>query len=230
MPITIHAFEKALFKIFSNDFAFKIPPYQRPYAWTTDQASELLTDLLAFLGNDSKPVDEVNPYFLGSIVLIKGEDSPDSDIVDGQQRLNSIWKFKDGKGEPSKATELGEKYSSDIIKENKGKTKYVDLDKNFQDRFDSYPIPVIYLRGYDDEEIRDIFRRLQHGKPLNVGEKLNAYAGSIVEAMRKLSYHKFFRNVIAIKPKRYRHYQILPLLPNHRFVQSRFLPLKETPR
>ncbi len=36
MPVTIHAIEKALFKIFNNDFAFAIPPYQRPYAWTTD--------------------------------------------------------------------------------------------------------------------------------------------------------------------------------------------------
>ena len=90
MPVTIHAIEKALFKIFNNDFAFAIPPYQRPYAWTTDQASELLADLLAFLGNGSQPIEEVNPYFLGSIVLIKGEDSPEADIVDGQQRLTTL--------------------------------------------------------------------------------------------------------------------------------------------
>jgi len=90
MPVNIHASEKPLFKIFSNDFAFSIPPYQRPYAWTTDQASELLTDVLSFLGNESTLVDEVNPYFLGSIVLIKHEDLPDSDVVDGQQRLTTI--------------------------------------------------------------------------------------------------------------------------------------------
>lgn len=90
MPVTIHAIEKPLSKIFNNDFAFAIPPYQRPYAWTTDEASELLTDLLAFLGNSSQPIEEVNPYFLGSIVLIKGEDSPEADIVDGQQRLTTL--------------------------------------------------------------------------------------------------------------------------------------------
>lgn len=90
MAVNIHAIEKALFKVFNNDFAFAIPPYQRPYAWTTDQASELLTDLLAFLGNGSQSVDEVNPYFLGSIVLIKGEESPEADIVDGQQRLTTL--------------------------------------------------------------------------------------------------------------------------------------------
>jgi uncharacterized protein with ParB-like and HNH nuclease domain len=90
MAVNIKAFEKPLVKIFNNDFAFSIPPYQRPYAWTIDQASELLTDLLAFLGNSSQSVEEVNPYFLGSIVLIKEEELPEADIVDGQQRLATL--------------------------------------------------------------------------------------------------------------------------------------------
>jgi len=90
MAVSIHATEKALFKIFCNDFAFSIPPYQRPYAWTKDQASELLSDVLAFLGNGTGPINEVNPYFLGSIVLIKSEESPEADVVDGQQRLTTL--------------------------------------------------------------------------------------------------------------------------------------------
>ena len=69
---------------------FSIPPYQRPYAWTRDQASELLTDLLAFLGQTSQAVEEVNPYFLGSVVLIKCEESAKAEIVDGQQRLTTL--------------------------------------------------------------------------------------------------------------------------------------------
>jgi hypothetical protein len=133
-------------------------------------------------------------------------------IVDGQQRLNSIWKFKDGKGDPSKATELGEEYSEDIIKANNGKKKYSELTKDFQDIFDGYPIPVIYLRDYNDEEIRNLFRRLQHGKPLNVGEILNAHAGKIVLTMRTLAEHKFFKDIIAMKPKRYKYRHISAIL------------------
>lgn len=90
MSVNIHATEKPLYKIFCNDFLFSIPPYQRPYAWTTEQASELLTDLLSFLGDDARPIEEVNPYFLGSIVLIKKEEYPESDVVDGQQRLTTL--------------------------------------------------------------------------------------------------------------------------------------------
>ncbi|WP_392534354.1 DUF262 domain-containing protein [Nostoc sp. C117] len=90
MPATIHATEKALFKVFSNDFAFSIPAYQRPYAWTKEQAGDLLSDLLSFLGDDSETIADTNPYFLGSIVLIKSEDAPKADVVDGQQRLTTL--------------------------------------------------------------------------------------------------------------------------------------------
>ncbi len=134
-------------------------------------------------------------------------------IVDGQQRLNTIWKFRDG---IYKLLGLSDKYSSDIINDDKNKQKnngdgaynYTELHKDWQNRFDSYQIPVIYLRDYKDEEIRDLFRRLQHGKPLIPGEILNAYPGDIVLTMRKLADHKFFTNIVALGPKRYKHYYI----------------------
>ena len=87
--IKIQATEYSIYKVFSNDFVFTIPLYQRPYAWTTEQAGELLEDLLASLGNGNEPIDNVNPYFLGSIVLIKGDKS-DAQVVDGQQRLSTL--------------------------------------------------------------------------------------------------------------------------------------------
>ncbi|MGB3297337.1 MAG: DUF262 domain-containing HNH endonuclease family protein [Phormidesmis sp.] len=94
MPTAIHATEKPLSKIFSDDYSFSIPPYQRPYAWTREQASELLTDILSFLGDGSNDISESNSYFLGSIVLIKseGNDAKDAeaDVVDGQQRLTTL--------------------------------------------------------------------------------------------------------------------------------------------
>ncbi len=87
--VTIKGAEYPLEKIFSDDFFFKIPGYQRPYAWTTEEAEELLDDLLAALGDGDEPIDTINPYFLGSIVLIKG-DKPDAEVVDGQQRLTTL--------------------------------------------------------------------------------------------------------------------------------------------
>lgn len=78
--------EYPLAKIFSSDFDFVIPAYQRPYAWTDDQALELFDDLYSFYL--AEPEDD--SYFLGSIVLIKAEGKPASEVIDGQQRLTTL--------------------------------------------------------------------------------------------------------------------------------------------
>ncbi|HXC40262.1 MAG TPA: DUF262 domain-containing HNH endonuclease family protein [Burkholderiales bacterium] len=89
MAKTLVAHEQPVQKIFSDEYVFRIPDYQRPYSWTPDQARELLDDLLGFTQANPGPVIDMPTYFLGSIVLIKG-DSPDSDVVDGQQRLTTL--------------------------------------------------------------------------------------------------------------------------------------------
>ena len=88
--VQIKGAEHPIGKIFSNDFVFKVPLYQRPYSWQREQAEELLDDLLAFIGDSSLPIDELNPYFLGSVVVIKEDHKPQADIVDGQQRLTTL--------------------------------------------------------------------------------------------------------------------------------------------
>ena len=88
--IQIRGAEYSIGKIFSNDFVFNIPLYQRPYAWQQEQTEELLDDLLAFLGDGIDPVADLNPYFLGSIVIIKEDHKPEADVVDGQQRLTTL--------------------------------------------------------------------------------------------------------------------------------------------
>lgn len=91
---SIHAQEHPIRQVFSNEFAFKIPLYQRPYSWGTAQTGELLSDLLAasegFTPQALASKKEIAPYFLGSIVLIKAEDIPDADVIDGQQRLTTL--------------------------------------------------------------------------------------------------------------------------------------------
>lgn len=84
----IAGYEKNIASIFSDEFVFEIPRYQRPYAWTIEKAEELLVDLDAYL-EDNDDIEAIDPYFLGSIVLIK-ELSPDAKVVDGQQRLTTL--------------------------------------------------------------------------------------------------------------------------------------------
>lgn len=83
--MTIKAEEKQLGRIFSDDYLFEIPDYQRPYAWTTEQSGELLDDLLT-----AESEDKDSSYFLGSIVLIKEPNDARAAVVDGQQRLTTL--------------------------------------------------------------------------------------------------------------------------------------------
>lgn len=90
MSHTLTAKEQSLAKIFSDDYVFTIPNYQRPYAWGCDQARELLDDLLGALASAPAQLSDAAPYFLGSIVLIKAEATPEAKVVDGQQRLTTL--------------------------------------------------------------------------------------------------------------------------------------------
>ncbi|BAD59294.1 DUF262 domain-containing protein [Nocardia farcinica] len=84
MTKTLSAHEHPLCKVFSSDYEFTIPSYQRPYRWGTEQALQLLDDLEEALDHGS---DE--PYFLGSIVLVQ-RSSTEFDVIDGQQRLTTL--------------------------------------------------------------------------------------------------------------------------------------------
>lgn len=90
MPTTFNASDYKLREVFSDKFVFKIPPYQRPYSWTRDEAAELVDDLKAALENSDDDIENLDPYFLGSIVLVKSDEKPDAEVVDGQQRLTTL--------------------------------------------------------------------------------------------------------------------------------------------
>ena len=83
----IEATEKQVADVFSDNYAFTIPPYQRPYAWETQHASELLEDLLEAMDPNG---GSEGLYFLGSIVLVKLRSNPEAKVVDGQQRLTTL--------------------------------------------------------------------------------------------------------------------------------------------
>jgi hypothetical protein len=84
MALTAH--EYPLKKVFSADFDFEVPVYQRPYAWGVEQAVQLLDDLQDAAGRST---DE--PYFLGSLVLVRPDEAKGvAEVIDGQQRLTTL--------------------------------------------------------------------------------------------------------------------------------------------
>jgi uncharacterized protein with ParB-like and HNH nuclease domain len=86
---SISADKLAVKDIFSDNYLFTIPNYQRPYSWEEEHCTQLLDDLHTFAFKDEE-FDELPPYFLGSAVIIKREHIRNAQIVDGQQRLTTL--------------------------------------------------------------------------------------------------------------------------------------------
>lgn len=89
MAKTLEAHDKLIREIFEGSYQFEVPDYQRPYAWTTEQAEELFDDLISAM-KESRASGVSSQYFLGSIVIIKEDKKPESRVVDGQQRLTTL--------------------------------------------------------------------------------------------------------------------------------------------
>lgn len=81
--------EYSIKELFSDSFEFKIPDFQRPYSWDKEKAEALFTDLFAATENPGE-VKDLDPYFLGCIILIKEDEKSESFIIDGQQRLVTL--------------------------------------------------------------------------------------------------------------------------------------------
>jgi hypothetical protein len=68
---------------------YRVPIYQRAYAWTADEIETLVSDI-----RDARIADPTGRYFVGALVLHTERDPDDHtellDIVDGQQRLTTI--------------------------------------------------------------------------------------------------------------------------------------------
>lgn len=88
MALSLRAEQKNLNKLFySNDDIYVVPEYQRPYSWNYDTCLQLYSDITSAFLNDED-------YFVGNIIMARGFDEPDKPrIVDGQQRLITLWLF-----------------------------------------------------------------------------------------------------------------------------------------
>ena len=67
--------------IFDTDMEYIIPLYQRAYAWEDKQLLQLLEDI--------QDVSEGANYYIGSLIV--SEQSGKYEVVDGQQRLTSLY-------------------------------------------------------------------------------------------------------------------------------------------
>jgi hypothetical protein len=177
------------------------PAYQRlGDVWTPDKR-QLLIDTV------------VNNFDIPKLYLHRfkkpltiGSRTYDYAIVDGKQRLETLWAFIDGK------IALPDKF--EFFRDasvNAGNMTYSELGTEYPDlkaQFDGFQLNVIQIDTDELEMIEEMFSRLNESAPLNAPEKRNAFGGPIPAAVRKLARTSFFAKSLPFPNKRYRHYDI----------------------
>ena len=154
------------------------PDYQRPPAWSLKQKQLLMDTILR--GYDI-------PKFYWR--KVKRDDGVIYEVIDGQQRLRTIWEFR--KGEFALA-----KDADDIDGHKIARLKFTQLPPELMLAFDTYQLDVVEIvdgaASDDDDEVRDMFLRLQNGTTLKAQEKRNAMGGAMRDFVKAIAKHPFF--------------------------------------
>lgn len=177
------------------------PDYQRlGNIWAPDNRQLLLDTILnkfdvpkIYLHKFSKPIE-------------KGSKRYEYAIVDGKQRLETLWAFIDGK--ITLADDFKLLHDEDVAAE--GMT-YRELGSEHPDLkadFDGFLLSVILIETDDLEMIEEMFSRLNEAAPLTAAEKRNAYGGPIPVAVRRIAKEVFFVDKVPFANKRYRHFDL----------------------
>jgi hypothetical protein len=192
---TIHDFCEERSKIILD------PIFQRGDVWPSEKQRLLIDSILKGW--------EIGRILLNAISVKceKNMFKPLYQVVDGQQRLRSIYRFLDGEISIPEWTLRADTAGIYIISEKKydlrGK-KWTDMDfpQEVKMKFLSYTMPVKVYTNKSDQEIAQIFVRVQEGLPLSWSEKLNAVLGYIRDEIKNLSEHKLLENT-KISPHRF---------------------------
>jgi hypothetical protein len=149
------------------------PDFQRPAVWSTAQKQLLIDTIL-------------RGYDIPKFYWSKTSKSPESyAVVDGQQRLRAIFDFI---GE-----RIGLPRDADPIEGIPvAAMKYSQLPEDLRLRFETYTLDVVVLSDTGEEEVREMFLRLQNGTSLKAQEKRNAMPGNMRGFVKNLVEHEFF--------------------------------------
>jgi hypothetical protein len=176
---------RALDKIFKRRDRYDIPDWQRDEVWSREKKQLLLDTIL-------------RGWKLPKFYLLKTAEQPEEfDVVDGQQRLATIFEFMDN------SLELNESTASDF-----GGPTYQELPDGVADAFDDYELEFDVITEADDDEVQVFFQRLQQGMPLAAPERLNSVPSKLTDFCRMLAAHSFFQDKVAIADKRKAYFDI----------------------
>ncbi|WP_270816331.1 DUF262 domain-containing protein [Hungatella effluvii] len=157
---------------------------QRGYVWDTTRKSLLIHSMIV-------------GYPIPAFYAAKNDDG--YDMLDGQQRSRTITDFLEGKfaltGVPEVEAE-NEDGTTEII--DITGLKFDQLRQSIQDEITGYSLTVYYFDGITDDEISELFFRLNNGKPLSAIE-LTRVKSKSMETIKELGQHALFKSALTEK-------------------------------
>lgn len=179
------------------------PEYQREGEIWTKEKKQLLVDSIL---NDFD-IPKIYFHALSSKQKKKQGNKYTYAIIDGRQRLETIWGFFEG----DFALAANFDYLEDVKGVKACGMTYGDLAKHYPKlkvRFDSFNLPIVIVETEDIDLIEEMFSRLNEAVPLNAAEKRNAIGGKMAAVIRRVSSHTFFSTKVSFGNKRYQHREV----------------------
>jgi hypothetical protein len=93
MPLSFDTKMVHVGDLFADANVFVMPPFQRPYCWDEETAAQLYDDIhSAMMRGDAERAGRKNrqEYFLGPIIVTRGQAPGVLEVIDGQQRLATL--------------------------------------------------------------------------------------------------------------------------------------------
>jgi hypothetical protein len=177
------------------------PPYQRESGVWSDEKKQLFIDSIL------NGFDVPKLYFHD----IQDEQGPFGfAVIDGKQRLGAIWDFLRDDGF-SLAEDF--EFSGDVsfFPDGQGPkkgTKFIDLTSEQKEYFRSQTIDVVEVDDADEEDIEELFSRLNNGEPLNAAEKRNAMGGNMIKLVREVAKDDSLSRLLRFSEKRMAYHEI----------------------
>lgn len=166
-------------KIKRGEILFTHKLQRREGVWNRTQKSLLIDSLLrGYLVNPTYTVIEDKKQY----------------VIDGVQRLSSVSDYIQGKFSLSK--NLDPIVIDEGTYEIAGK-KFKKLDERLQDNLMSAQLQVCEISEHTDKDVREMFRRLNSGKPLNSSQKLTPdMSDSLSNSVMDIMSEPFFDKVL----------------------------------
>jgi hypothetical protein len=159
------------------------PPYQRGPVWSEAKMQLLIDSML-------REIDIPKIY-----LRERDKGTHAYEIIDGQQRFRSILEYMKGQYSLAKDSDPVDGYQI------AGAT-FSDLALPMQDKFCGANLHVVVISQATNDEIEEMFLRLNNGETLRAAEKRNAISGKIRDCVKSLADHRFF-NSVAFKNTRF---------------------------